>query len=382
MLERCFNFNIKKSHSIFLFGPRACGKSYWLAHNLKDVTYIDLLDTRVRMDLEADPSRLSTYLNKAVKTWVIIDEIQKIPELLNIVHQLIEKEGRRFILTGSSARKIRRSGANLLAGRALSYRMYPLTAFELGVNFKIEKSLLYGNLPSLYDKQDLDYDKYLYTYVNTYLKEEVMFEGLTRNLGAFSRFLETASFSQGSTLNMSEVAREAAIKVNTVISYFDLLEDMLISYRIPVFTKRAKRRLVSHPKFYFFDAGVYQHLRPKSILDSQTEIAGAALETLILQDLIAINDYKDLKYKIYYWRTVSGSEVDFILLGSKKLLAIEVKHSKRATEKDLKGLKAFKQDYPEAYLLLVYLGQENLKINDVQVIPATDFLLKLPDYLF
>ena len=381
MLERCFNFNIKKSHSIFLFGPRACGKSYWLAHNLKDVTYIDLLDTRVRMDLEADPSRLSTYLNKAAKTWVIIDEIQKIPELLNIVHQLIEKEGRRFILTGSSARKIRRSGANLLAGRALSYRMYPLTAFELGVNFKIEKSLLYGNLPSLYDKQDLDYDKYLYTYVNTYLKEEVMFEGLTRNLGAFSRFLETVSFSQGSTLNMSEVAREAAIKVNTVISYFDLLEDMLIAYRIPVFTKRAKRRLVSHPKFYFFDAGVYQHLRPKSILDSHTEIAGAALETLILQDLIAINDYKDLKYKIYYWRTVSGSEVDFILLGSKKLLAIEVKHSKRATGKDLKGLKAFKQDYPEADLLLVYLGQENLKINDVQVIPAIDFLLKLPDYL-
>ena len=381
MLERCFNFNIKKSHSIFLFGPRACGKSYWLAHNLKDVTYIDLLDTRVRMDLEADPSRLSTYLNKAAKTWVIIDEIQKIPELLNIVHQLIEKEGRRFILTGSSARKIRRSGANLLAGRALSYRMYPLTAFELGVNFKIEKSLLYGNLPSLYDKQDLDYDKYLYTYVNTYLKEEVMFEGLTRNLGAFSRFLETVSFSQGSTLNMSEVAREAAIKVNTVISYFDLLEDMLIAYRIPVFTKRAKRRLVSHPKFYFFDAGVYQHLRPKSILDSHSEIAGAALETLILQDLIAINDYKDLKYKIYYWRTVSGSEVDFILLGSKKLLAIEVKHSKRATGKDLKGLKAFKQDYPEADLLLVYLGQENLKINDVQVIPATDFLLKLPDYL-
>ena len=381
MLERCFNFNIKKSHSIFLFGPRACGKSYWLAHNLKDVTYIDLLDTRVRMDLEADPSRLSTYLNKAAKTWVIIDEIQKIPELLNIVHQLIEKEGRRFILTGSSARKIRRSGANLLAGRALSYRMYPLTAFELGVNFKIEKSLLYGNLPSLYDKQDLDYDKYLYTYVNTYLKEEVMFEGLTRNLGAFSRFLETVSFSQGSTLNMSEVAREAAIKVNTVISYFDLLEDMLIAYRIPVFTKRAKRRLVSHPKFYFYDAGVYQHLRPKSILDSHSEIAGAALETLILQDLIAINDYKDLKYKIYYWRTVSGSEVDFILLGSKKLLAIEVKHSKRATGKDLKGLKAFKQDYPEADLLLVYLGQENLKINDVQVIPAIDFLLKLPDYL-
>ena len=139
MLERCFNFNTKKSQSIFIFGPRACGKSYWLAHNLKDVTYIDLLDTRVRMDLEADPSRLSTYLNKAAKTWVIIDEIQKIPELLNIVHQLIEKEGRRFILTGSSARKIRRSGANLLAGRALSHRMYPLTAFELGVNFKIEK---------------------------------------------------------------------------------------------------------------------------------------------------------------------------------------------------------------------------------------------------
>lgn len=381
MFTRLFNFNVKKSQSIFLLGPRACGKSYWLSHNLKDFTYIDLLDTRVRMDLEADPSRLLNYLSKSRKTKVVIDEIQKVPELLNIVHKLIEEDGRCFILTGSSARKIRRSGVNLLAARALSYRMYPLTAIELGEEFDIRKSLKYGHLPSLYDRPDLEPDRYLYTYVSTYLKEEVMFEGLTRNLGAFSRFLETASFSQGSTLNMSEIARESGIKTTTVISYFDLLEDMLIAYRIPVFTKRAKRRLLAHPKFYFFDAGIYQHLRPKSILDSASEIAGAALETIVLQDLIAVNDYCDLKYRIYYWRTVSGLEVDFIMLGTKRLLAIEVKHSTRVSLHDTKSLKAFKEDYPEADLFLLYLGSQKQSLQDVSVLPVTEFLVNIKKYL-
>lgn len=381
MYKRFLDLNLKQSSSVFMLGPRACGKTFWIRENIKNLNYINLLDPSTRMDLEADPSRLVHYLSKSKTEWIVIDEIQKIPALLDIVHKLIEEEKRRFILTGSSARKIRRSGVNLLAGRALSHRMYPLTAIELGDDFDISKSLQFGHLPSIYDKKDLDPKEYLLSYVSTYLKEEVNYEGFTRNLGAFSRFLEYASFSQASTLNMSEIAREAGIKTNTVASYFDLLEDMLIAYRIPVFSKRAKRKLISHPKFFFFDAGVYQHLRPRSILDAVSEVSGPALETLILQDLMAINSYKKLSYQFFYWRTVSGNEVDLILLGEKKLIAIEVKHARKVSKFDLKSLKSFQEDYPKAELFLVYLGDKKLNIDSVSVIPAPEFLKNIPKYL-
>ncbi|MBT6843529.1 MAG: ATP-binding protein [Candidatus Melainabacteria bacterium] len=381
MLERSLKLPLGGSQSIFLFGPRGVGKSYWLSRQLPGALYIDLLDSQIRFDLEVDPSRLRRYLSQDLNQWIVIDEIQKLPELLDEVHKLIEQEGRKFVLTGSSARKLKREGVNLLAGRALTYKLFPLTAIELGCQFDIAHSLEFGHMPSIYDKQDLDKADYLNSYIKTYLKEEVMQEGLARDLAAFSRFLEAASFSQGSTLNISAIARDASVKANTVADYFDLIEDMLIAYRLPVFTKRAKRRLVAHPKFYFFDAGIYYHLRPKSILDSVSELHGAGLETLILQDLLAVNEYEKLGYQIFYWRTSNGTEVDFVLLGEKKLLAIEVKHSSKIDRSDLSGLRSFAKDYPEAELICLYLGNSKQEIDGVKVLPVPEVLLNLESYL-
>ena len=382
MYKRAVILPLECNQSIFLFGPRGTGKSYWLRKQLSSsATYIDLLDSNIRFDLEVNPSRLKNYLLKDKDQWIVIDEVQKVPEILDEVHKLIESEKRRFILTGSSARTLRRAGVNLLAGRAHTYKIYPLTAIELGEDFDIAKSLQYGQMPQIYDDKTMNAEKYLQSYIKTYLKEEVQQESLVRNLAAFSRFLEVASFSQGATLNMSSIARDTAIKANTVTNYFDLLEDMLVSYRIPVFTKRAKRRLVAHPKFYYFDVGVYYHLRPRSILDAVPELEGAGLETLLLQDMLAMNEYHSLGYQIYYWRTVHGTEVDFVLLNEHKLIAIKVKHSSKIHSSDLNGLKSFQEDYPEAQLLAVYLGVTQQFIGEVEIVPATNFLKNLEKYL-
>jgi predicted AAA+ superfamily ATPase len=381
MLKRALKLPLESNQSIFLFGPRGTGKSYWLRHHLKSAIYLDLLDTDLRFDLEAKPSRLAGYLSKDKDAWIIIDEVQKIPAILDEVHKLIESQKRKFILTGSSARKLKREGINLLAGRALTYKIYPLTAIELGKDFQISKSLQYGHLPKIYDDKKLDAAKYLESYIKTYLKEEVQQEGFTRNLGAFARFLEVASFSQSSTINMNAISRDTSIKANTVANYFELIEDMLVSYRLPAFTKRAKRRLVTHPKFYYFDAGIYYHLRPRSILDSVPESEGASLETLVLQDLLAINEYDALGYQITYWRTVSGTEVDLVLFNQKKLLAIEIKHSSKVHVQELKGLKSFKEDYPMAQLFALYLGEHEQLIDDIKILPAGHFLLNLRRYL-
>ena len=377
MYSRLLKRPLEENQCFFLFGARGVGKSYWISSNLKNALVLDLLESEVSFDLEANPQRLEKLISEHHKGWVVIDEIQKVPALLDEVHRLIEKKRIKFILTGSSARKLKRKGANLLAGRALTYKMYPLTVEELGKDFSLKKSLLYGHLPKIYDEPKLNPEKYLKSYISTYLKEEVKQEGFSRNLGAFSRFLEAASFSQGSILNTSAVAREAGIKQKTVEGYFDLIEDMLLSYKIPVFTKRAKRRLVSHPKFYFFDVGIYQSLRPKGMLDRKEEIEGIALESLVLQELIALNEYYELDYQIYYWRTSHGVEVDFILYGPKGLIAIEVKRGGKIHPSDLNGLKSFANDYPGATLMLFYSGNKEEFHEKIKVIPITEALKNL-----
>ena len=266
----------------------------------------------------------------------MVDEIQRAPELLNEIHRLIESRKLRFALTGSSARKLRRKGVNLLAGRALTRYMHPLTALELGKDFDLKRALSYGCLP-LACTSDEPQD-FLKSYVATYLREEVQQEGLARNIGAFSRFLEAASFSQGSVLNMTAVARECAVSVKVVEDYFSILEDLLIAVRLPVFSRRAKRRMVAHPKFYYFDAGVFQTIRPRGPLDAPEQIHGPALETLFLQQVRAVNDYKDLGYRLHYWRTSSGDEVDFVLYGDRGLRAFEVKMASSVRPDDLRSL--------------------------------------------
>ena len=365
-----------KNKSFFLFGPRGTCKTTWVKSKFPKALYLDLLEAELFNDLLANPQRLENFIPKDFNDWVVIDEIQRIPELLNETHRLIEKNKYKFILTGSSARKIRRKGVNLLAGRALSYHLYPLTAVELGKDFKLSHSLDYGQLPCVYTEENPK--AYLESYVRTYLEEEIQYEGLTRNLGAFTRFLETASFSQGSVLNISSVARDCSIERKVVENYFAILEDLLIAYRIPIFTKRAKRRLVAHPKFYFFDVGLYRTLRPTGPLDAPEAIGGHAFETLFLQEILAINAYLRLGYSMFYWMTPTNIEVDFVLYGNKGIKAFEVKRTGKISGSMLKGLKMFQKDYPMAKLYFIYGGERRLRDGNIEIIPIKDALKEIP----
>lgn len=362
-----------------MFGPRGTGKTTWVKACFPKAVYLDLLEAELFNDLLANPQRLENFIPKNFDDWVIIDEVQRIPELLNEVHRLIEKYRFKFILTGSSARKLKRGGFNLLAGRALTFSMNPLTAIELGPDFDLKHSLVYGQLPAAY--RDKDPKKYLESYVKTYLQEEIMQEGLTRNLGAFSRFLEAASFSQGSILNISSVARECAIERKVVENYFSILEDLLIAERLPIFSKKMKRRLTGHPKFYFFDAGVYRVLRPRGPLDMPEQAEGISFETLFFQELKAINSSLGLGYKMYYWRTASNLEVDFVLYGNRGIKAFEVKRTAKISKAMVGGLKAFLTDYPSADAYFIYGGERRMREGEIEIIPIEQALRELPEIL-
>ncbi len=368
------------SGSVFLFGPRGTGKSYWLKNTYAaSMAYVDLLKAQLYNRLSADPQRLLAYIPDGFTGPVVIDEIQKVPALLDEVHRLIEQDNsRQFILTGASPRKLRRASANLLGGRAAMRHFHPLTALELGDRFDLVKALRYGLLPTLYDEdKQVDPVEYLAGYVEIYLREEVLQEGLTRNVAAFSRFLEAASFSQGEVLSVAQVARECAVHRKVAESYFQILEDLMIGFRIPVFTRKAKRRLIQHAKFYFFDTGVYRSIRPTGPLDTPELIDGAALETLVLQNLCACIDNHGLGYRVYYWRTTSGKEVDFVLYGDEGLIALEIKRSRSVTARDLSSLKSFKEDYPSAKTFLLYGGDEHLQMGPVRVLPVAYALTNL-----
>jgi len=365
--------------SLFLFGPRGTGKTSWIKAHMPDALYLNLLDFSTFNALSINPGRLEGFIGPDNTRWVVIDEVQRVPELLNEVHKLINDRKLRFLLTGSSARTLRRKGVNLLAGRVLRYHMHPLVIQELKEAFDLPHVLQYGLLPQAVTHQDPS--SYLESYVQTYLREEVAQEGLTRSVGVFARFLEIASYSQGQVLNTSEIAREVGIHRITVANFFDILEDLLIATRISVFTQRAKRKMVAHQKFYFFDTGVYRVLRPTSLLDTKEETEGVTLETLFFQSIRAINDYYRLGYTIYFWRTQQGHEVDFILYGPKGFFAFEIKRSDQINNRILSGLKNFGQDYPEAKLYLINLGKFKEYHGNINVIPFIDVLKELPQLL-
>lgn len=363
--------------SFFLFGPRGTGKSTWLRAARPDAIWLDLLDPESQRSYQARPERLRELVAGRPQVHdVVIDEIQKVPALLDVVHALVESERRlRFVLTGSSARKLRRGSSNLLAGRLVEASMHPFMAAEMGTAFKLQRALEIGLVPLVLGA--LEPAATLRAYASLYLREEVQAEALVRDVGAFARFLEAISFSHGSMLNLAEVARECQVGRKTVEGYLDILEDMLLSFRVPVFTRRAKRHLVAHDKFYYFDAGVYRSLRPAGPLDRPQEIEGMALEGLVAQHLRAWAAYRANGAQLYYWRTKSGSEVDFIVYGPDVFAAIEVKRAGRVHSKDLRALRAFRDDYPEASACLVYMGKERLTIDGIPCIPCEDFLLQL-----
>ena len=304
--------------SCFLLGPRGTGKSTWLRDQLPDALYLDLLDPALHRSLTARPERLRELLagSPGVRT-VMIDEIQRVSELLTVIHAILEEPSPpRFVLTGSSARKLRRGGVDLLGGRAVHRTMHPFMASELP-EFDLDRALRIGLLPLVMDAADPA--DVLDAYASLYLDEEVRAEGLTRNIGAFTRFLEAISFSHGGQLNVSVVARECEVERKVVAGYVGILEDLLLAFRLPVFRKRAKRATVTHEKIYLFDTGVFRSLRPRGPLDRPEEIDGQALEGLVAQHLRAWAAYSRHDVELFYWRTRAGAEVDFVVYGESGL---------------------------------------------------------------
>ena len=285
--------------SYFLFGARGTGKSTWCLKELGGSNRIDLLSPDVLRWYSAKPERLKEYvLGQSAGTTIVIDEVQKVPDLLSVVHELLEmKKGYRFVMTGSSFRKLKHSGVDMLAGRALLRTMFPFMAAEIRDHFSLERALTQGMIPVVWDS-DYSLDV-LRSYVGVYLREEVMMEGLVRDLGGFSRFLEAASFSHGALLNISNVARDCGVQRKTVEGYIIILEDLLLASRVPVFARRSRRAVVAHPKFYYFDAGVFRDLRPKGPLDRAEEIDGAALEGLFYQHLKSWMEYSPGNAHLY-----------------------------------------------------------------------------------
>jgi len=366
-----------ESRSFFLLGPRGTGKSTLIKDSFPDSIYIDLLLPDVFRTYLSRPERLrELVMANRDKKVIVNDEVQKVPQILEVVHSLMEeKKGWQFLLTGSSARKLKKSGVDMLAGRALIRRMHPFIAAELKSRFRLEDAIQQGMIPVVLDSANpMDT---LQAYVDLYLREEVQMEGLTRNVGNFSRFLEAVSFSHGSILTVSNVARECGVERKVVEGYLHILEDLLLSFRLPVFTRRAKRSTAQHPKFYFFDTGVFNALRPSGPLDRSEEKAGQALEGLVAQHLRAWIDYRHPATNLYYWRTIAGTEVDFVVYGKDLFWAIEVKNAAHVQPRDLKALRTFGEDYPEAERFLLYRGREKLLRNGITIQPCEDFLLRL-----
>ncbi|HAB99288.1 MAG TPA: ATPase [Parachlamydiales bacterium] len=374
LLKRFFT---PPKQSFFLFGPRGTGKSTWMKTLFPNAFYINLLLSTLREKFRAYPDELIKEVAALSKpAIVIIDEVQKVPDLLAVVHTLIEeKQDIQFILTGSSARKLKRGGADLLGGRALIKHLDPFMASELGNLFTLEKALRIGMLPLAWSSEEPE--ELLSTYASVYIDEEVQAEALVRNIGQFARFLHIMSFSHAQVINMNNIARESSVKRHTADNFISILEDLLLSSKINVFTHRAQRELTQHPKFYFFDAGVFRALRKLGPGDSHQEIDGAALEGLVFQHLQSWIHYTKGRHDLYFWRTKSGLEVDFIIYGESHFWAIEVKNSHVVSPEDVRGLQHFIEDYPEAKPLLLYRGSTRLEYKNILCIPVGQFLKEI-----
>lgn len=363
--------------SYFLLGPRGTGKSTWLLSTYPKAARIDLLLGEEERRFSAYPERLREVAGGLPEgSTLIIDEIQRVPRLLPEVHALIEA-GRniQYIMTGSSSRKLRRSVSDLLGGRALLRQMGPFLASELKEEFSLARALKTGLIPLIW--KSIDAPQRLLDYLHLYLKEEVQAEGLVRQIGDFSRFLEVASFSQSSVWTTTDISRESSVKRATVDNYLQILEDLLLAFTIPVFTRRAKRKLIAHPKFYFFDVGVYRILRPQGILDSSQEIEGLALEGLVAQHLRSWVLAQSEPHSLSFWRTQTKLEVDFIVYGPKGFWAIEVKRSANLGPDDVRGLQAFKEEYPEATCLVAAPAKRREEYRGFPVVPIEEFLMNV-----
>jgi predicted AAA+ superfamily ATPase len=356
-----------KSH--FLFGPRQTGKSTLVRRTLPDARVYDLLDSSSFLSLSQNPGRLGEELMEA-GTIVVIDEIQRFPGILNEVHRLIEERGTRFLLTGSSARSLRRGGVNLLEGRARTRHLHPLTRRELGSDFELTHAIRTGLLPSIYFSDDPSGD--LEAYAGTYLQQEIVAEGATRNVPAFSRFLRVAAACNASVMNFTAVASDSQVPRTTVYEYFDILRDTLLLHEVPAFTASTSRKPLVSSKYYFFDVGVVSWLQGRLVQGGTPEF-GPAFETWILHELVCHRDYAS-GAPISHWRSASGFEVDFVLGDH---TAVEVKAKQNVAPRELRGLRALAEERSVKRALCVCLADRPRVVEGVSILPYGVFLDRL-----
>lgn len=377
MFERMLSLPESGAETFFLWGPRQAGKSTLLKQHYPDGVWVDLLKADEFRRYMARPELLREELEASGPDpcrQVVIDEIQKVPALLDEAHWLIENRGLHFALCGSSARRVRRGGANLLGGRAIRYELRGLTAGEIGDAFDLDRAINHGYLPRMYESANPR--RQLDAYIADYLREEVAAEGLVRNLPAFSGFLDAAALSDGDPVNYSNIARECGVSGPTAKSYFDILTDTLLARWLPRWQRRAKRRLSGAPKLYFDDVGVVKRLARRGGLERGSDVYGKAFENWVFHELSAFISYRDLDDQLTYWRLPSGIEVDFVI-GDMRM-AIEAKATANITRKNLKGLRTLAEEHPGARKMVVCLEPRPRRTDDaIDILPATDFAHRL-----
>lgn len=377
MIKRFITKDNFLNESYFLFGARQTGKSTLLWELFPEAAFYDLLENNTFGRLQRNPSLLRQDLEMLEPgTLVIIDEIQNLPELLNEVQWLMVRKGHRFILSGSSARKLRRSGVNLLGGRAIMQTFYPFVSHEIP-DFDIVKAVNQGMLPRHYLASEKNYWDLLQAYVSVYLKEEIKAESLVRNLSSFNRFLEAAALTDGEMVNYNNIASDCGVDAKTAKEYFSILEETLIGYMVPAYTKTVKRKVRQSPKFYFFDVSIPNYLLGRRMMQPGSDSFGHAFEHLVIQELIAYLGYRRVQNALSYWHTYNGYEVDAVLGDAE--VAIEIKATNEVQHRHLHGLKAFKEEHPDARLVVVSLDPNPRLMNGVEIMPATYFFRQLWD---
>ena len=376
MFTRALLLPQQGTETFFLWGPRQTGKTTLLKAAYPDAFWIDLLKAEEYRRYLQNPELLRAELaaSQSIRQ-VVIDEVQKVPQLLDEAHWLHENRGIHFALCGSSARKVKRGQANLLGGRAVRYELHGLTAGEIGREFNLDRLLNHGCLPRMYIS---DRPQRLWSaYVADYLKEEVAAEGLVRNLPVFSEFLNVASLSDTELVNFSTIARDCGVSSHTIKGYFQVLEDTLLGRWLPAYTKRPKRRVIAAPKFYFADVGIVNHLARRGELRPGSELYGKAFENWVFHELGAHNAYAETFAALSYWRLASGIEVDFVV--NDMQVAIEAKASAKITADHLRGLRALAQDHPRiGRRMIVCLERKSRRTDDgILILPATEFCERL-----
>jgi predicted AAA+ superfamily ATPase len=373
MYQRIFNINNELDMSVFLFGARQTGKSTLLRKAVFKAVYIDLLDSDIRKLYRKRPAYLYDQLaGKDSSCVVIIDEIPEVPDLLNEVHRLISEFGIRFVLCGSSARKLKRKSYNTLGGRAFPCYFYPLVSAEIP-DLDIDRAVNNGMMPLHYPAKNAT--RLLASYVDVYLKEEIQAEALVRDLDNFERFLEVAALTDGEMVNYANIASDCGVSAKTVKEYFSILQDTLVGYTIPAYTKVMKRRLVQAPRFYFFDVGVANYLLHRQNLVRGTVEYGHAFEHWVIQEIIAYIGYTHNENRLSYWRTYTGIEVDAVIGDAR--LAIEIKSVAEVLPKHLTGLKTFMEEHPDTRPIIVSLDRISRRCGEMEALYVMDFLRML-----